>query len=206
MMKAPAILLLTMLIGATAVAADNNALAKMRMGKLERRLSLSPQQTDQAQAILADQIAVMSAAFAPGFAAPPPTREQVRERDSIARDLIGEILDDGQKDKLSERKGRILPEPRLLELNTRLDLSETQALAVDSILAAAKPKRGKQGQPNQSDAQKPPEAGKQRGGERDVAIEAFLTPEQKAIFAEMKKERKDRKRGQRQPGGDRKRP
>ncbi len=206
MKKAAGIILLILMLGTTAEAVDPQVLAQMRLVKLDRKLNLSPDQIAEVKVILANQINEMSGKPEPGSTDPRQRKEQDRSGDSLVREQLGEVLDEEQMEKLSNLRGRILPNPRLIELNSRLGLTEDQVRQVDSVITEGKPKRGEQGEPGADAERETPEIRKQRAEKQDAAIEALLTEEQKEVFAALKKERKDHGRKPRPPKPDSQKP
>ncbi len=206
MKKAAGIILLIMMLGTTAEAVDPQVLAQMRLVKLERKLNLSPDQIAEVKVMLANHINEMSGKPEPGSTDPRQRKEQDRSSDSLVREQLGAVLDGEQMEKLSNLRGRILPDPRLIELNSRLDLTEEQVRQINSVITEGKPKRGQQSEPGADTKKETPELRKQRAEKQDAAIEEVLSEEQKEIFAAMKKERKDRGRKPRPPKPDSQKP
>ncbi len=190
-------IILVLALTMSALAVEHDLLVSRQVDKLTGDLSLTAEQAESIRTILTEQVETALS----GEKQSPPDQQQPGNRGSgkDVRKKIHALLNEDQQTAFRELDYQIVPSRRLLELNERLDLDEDQVVLIEEILATTRGERRAM-QPEGADKTGGDrEAMKQMHDQQDSQIEEILTDDQKALFAQMKEERKQRKGDNRPP-------
>ncbi len=192
------IVVLGLITSSIALAVEPDQLAQRTVNIITGKLSLGSAETEQIRSILSDHITAHGEKAGKEGNVPQSRGETPRAIEREVKKQIVEVLTDEQRELLKESKIRLLPHPRLMELNAGLDLSLDQIDQIEVILEKNKPAKGKRGKKEDGESQQNREEKKLAKDGQDAEIVNILTEPQKELFLQMKKERKEQK-GQRQP-------
>jgi len=208
------ILLMTaLLLSGTASALGLDSLVQLRTAALTEELSLSAEQAAKVQSVVSTCTGELLALASEKSDEPRKARDAYNSLESKAHDEVTALLDDKQKSQMDDLTHTILPEPRLLVLNEKLDLTSEQVTGIEKVLRTYRvqmPERESGGEREGGGPRERMQQMQDNLKKQDSEIEKLLTKEQKKIYDKLKKERQEQmpkfRDGDRGPGGGGRRP
>jgi hypothetical protein len=165
-------------------------LAQIWASKFIDEFNLNSNQAEKTRGLFIEEIDRMNATVNdPGRNFPPRRAEGLAFEREI-REKLNEILDDNQREKLSERAYPVLPDAELVRLNGRLDLDEKQVVAIEAILASHRFRVQQLRSEKSGNAEENMSRMKELRDERDSRIEEILNDSQKSKFRELREEKR----------------
>ncbi|MCP4569254.1 MAG: hypothetical protein GY841_16895 [FCB group bacterium] len=186
------ILFVGMLTGSITQAVEPTALADAQVMSMSRDLGLSQEQEVKSLTIVSEHLTQMLEKLNTAGNDPRSTRDMIRSIEKEAKKQIVDLLTEEQRAAFKQAKYKLLPSPRILELNERLDLTMTQVEQIELVLNEYRPEKDKSKRESENAPKQPRKEMEKHGKERDAKILEILTDEQKEIFQDMKKKRKPR--------------
>ncbi len=118
----------------TALAVSQEQLVEMRVEHLRGQLQLTDEQADTARVVIARYVGQLQGQG--GRPTPDPQDRQALpgKLEAEVRERIGATLNESQREQLAGFEGCIVPDRQLLQLNSRLNLTEKQVPVVEEIL------------------------------------------------------------------------
>ena len=188
-----ALMTLVLVLVSSALAVSQKEMTDMYTARLVSNLALTDQQAEEVRPLIDSAIAELNRATTAG---PEERREAMRN----ARDLseqtskrIQEILDNNQRVEFDSLSQPILPSLQLVGLNNGLQLTSEQVGQVEEIIQLYLPHSPRQPSAEQNRERPNNNEFRQNMDQMNKAIEQVLTDNQKKLFAEMQKEREERR-------------
>ncbi|MGH1365722.1 MAG: hypothetical protein ACRBF0_19330 [Calditrichia bacterium] len=185
-------ILFALIIIIPASALQDKPTVNKRLNHLQQELTLTEAQTEQIRLILENEESELNRTHELNKDDMRAVNQARKSQKKQTNQQIMNVLTDDQKKTFSTMKERRADDPRLRELKEKLQLSEEQVEQITPVLSNTRKEMETLREESGGDRREI--RGKMRSirDRQDKQIEAFLTEDQKEIFAKMKNERKER--------------
>ncbi len=187
-------ILLTLFLMLAAAPAQEKNWLEQRVQKLQKELNLTAEQTGQVRQILEYNQQQAQKEREENQGNPEALLNVAKARREVVDQQIKNLLSAEQYAKYQEISKNAPGDEMALRLSERLDLTEEQTAQVEKILLSAREEMQKLRENASGDRSRNRDQLRSLMEKQDKQIEALLTDEQKKIYGEIKKERREEMR------------
>ncbi len=187
-------ILFTLLLMLAAAPAQEKNWLEQRVQKLQKELNLTAEQTGQVRQILEYNQQQAQKEREENQGNPEALLNVAKARREVVDQQIKNLLSAEQYAKYQEISKNAPGEEMVLRLSERLNLTEEQTVQVEKILLSAREEMQKLRENASGDRSRNRDQLRSLMEKQDKQIEALLTDEQKKIYGEIKKERREEMR------------